>query len=138
MAPPRDAAARAAWTASRSNAYGHLFDAFWSPITNERTDEYGPQTLENRMRFSLEVLQEIRRQVGNDYIVGLRMVADETVEDGLTRKDGLAIARHMADSGLIDFINVIQGYIGSDEFASRTSFPAWARRPARISTWRAR
>ncbi|MBA4097397.1 MAG: N-methylproline demethylase [Rhodospirillum sp.] len=99
-------------------SYGHLFDAFWSPITNERTDEYGPQTLENRMRFSIEVLQEIRRQVGNDYIVGLRMVADETVEDGLTRKDGLAIARHMADSGLIDFINVIQGYIGSDESIS--------------------
>jgi 2,4-dienoyl-CoA reductase-like NADH-dependent reductase (Old Yellow Enzyme family) len=99
-------------------SYGHLFDAFWSPITNERTDEYGTQTLENRMRFSVEVLQEIRRQVGNDYIVGLRMVVDETVEDGLTRKDGLAIARHMADSGLIDFINVIQGYIGSDESIS--------------------
>ena len=99
-------------------SYGHLFDAFWSPITNERADEYGPQTLENRMRFSIEVLQEIRRQVGNDYIVGLRMVVDETVEDGLSRKDGLAIARHMADSGLIDFINVIQGYIGSDESIS--------------------
>ena len=99
-------------------SYGHLFDAFWSPITNERTDEYGTQSLENRMRFSVEVLQEIRRQVGNDYIVGLRMVADETVENGLTRKDGLAIARHMADSGLIDFINVIQGYIGSDESIS--------------------
>ena len=99
-------------------SYGHLFDAFWSPITNERTDEYGPQTLESRMRFSVEVLQEIRRQVGNDYIVGLRMVADETVEGGLTKQDGLAIARHMADSGLIDFINVIQGYIGSDESIS--------------------
>jgi 2,4-dienoyl-CoA reductase-like NADH-dependent reductase (Old Yellow Enzyme family) len=99
-------------------SYGHLFDAFWSPITNERTDEYGTQTLANRMRFSVEVLQEIRRQVGNDYIVGLRMVVDETVEDGLTRKDGLAIAQHMAESGLIDFINVIQGYIGSDESIS--------------------
>jgi len=99
-------------------SYGHLFDAFWSPITNERTDEYGTQTLENRMRFSVEVLQEIRRQVGNDYIVGLRMVVDETVEDGLNRKDGLAIAQHMAESGLIDFINVIQGYIGSDESIS--------------------
>jgi len=99
-------------------SYGHLFDAFWSPITNERTDEYGAQTLANRMRFSVEVLQEIRRQVGNDYIVGLRMVVDETVEDGLTRKDGLAIAQHMAESGLIDFINVIQGYIGSDESIS--------------------
>lgn len=99
-------------------SYGHLFDAFWSPITNERTDEYGTQSLENRMRFSVEVLQEIRRQVGNDYIVGLRMVVDETREDGLSRRDGLAIAQHMAQSGLIDFINVIQGYIGSDESIS--------------------
>ncbi|MEZ5832474.1 MAG: NADH:flavin oxidoreductase [Dongiaceae bacterium] len=99
-------------------SYGHLFDAFWSPNTNERTDEYGPQTLENRLRFSFDVLKEIRRQVGNDYIVGLRMVVDETIENGLTRKDGLAIAQRMADSGLIDFINVIQGYIGSDESIS--------------------
>src|SRR6185436_3538512 len=76
------------------------------------------QSLENRMRFSVEVLQEIRRQVGNDYIVGLRMVVDETQADGLSRRDGLAIAQRMADSGLIDFINVIQGYIGSDESIS--------------------
>jgi 2,4-dienoyl-CoA reductase-like NADH-dependent reductase (Old Yellow Enzyme family) len=99
-------------------SYGHLFDAFWSPLTNERTDAYGTQTLENRLRFSVEVLQEIRRQVGEDYIVGLRMVVDETVENGLTREDGLAIARRMAESGLIDFINVIQGHIGSDESIS--------------------
>jgi 2,4-dienoyl-CoA reductase-like NADH-dependent reductase (Old Yellow Enzyme family) len=99
-------------------SYGHLFDAFWSPNTNERTDEYGPQTLESRLRFSFDALNEIRRQVGNDYIVGLRMVVDETIENGLTRKDGFAIAQRMAESGLIDFINVIQGYIGSDEALS--------------------
>jgi 2,4-dienoyl-CoA reductase-like NADH-dependent reductase (Old Yellow Enzyme family) len=99
-------------------AYGHLFDAFWSPNTNERTDEYGAQSLESRLRFSFDVLREIRRQVGEDYIVGLRMVVDETIEDGLGRKDGLEIARRMAESGLIDFINVIQGYIGTDEALS--------------------
>src|SRR5262245_45536544 len=99
-------------------SYGHLFDAFWSPNTNERTDEYGVQTLESRLRFSFDVLKEIRRQVGADYIVGLRMVVDETIENGLTRKDGFAIAQRMAESGLIDFINVIQGYIGSDEALS--------------------
>ena len=45
-------------------SYGHLFDAFWSPITNERTDAYGTQTLENRMRFSVEVLQEGATAIG--------------------------------------------------------------------------
>ncbi|HET6158428.1 MAG TPA: NADH:flavin oxidoreductase [Dongiaceae bacterium] len=99
-------------------AYGHLFDAFWSPNTNERSDEYGTQSLENRLRFSFDVLREIRKQAGDDYIVGLRMVVDETIENGLSRSDGLAIAQHMAESGLIDFINVIQGYIGSDEAIS--------------------
>ena len=99
-------------------AYGHLFDAFWSPNTNERTDEYGAQNMENRLRFSFDVLKEIRRQVGDDYIVGLRMVVDETIENGLNRSEGLEIARVMADSGLIDFINVIQGYIGTDEALS--------------------
>ncbi|HEU4827254.1 MAG TPA: FAD-dependent oxidoreductase, partial [Dongiaceae bacterium] len=99
-------------------AYGHLFDAFWSPNTNERSDEYGPQSLENRLRFSFDVLKEIRGQVGSDYIVGLRMVIDETIENGLSRSDGLTIAQRMAESGLIDFINVIQGYIGTDEALS--------------------
>lgn len=99
-------------------AYGHLFDSFWSPNTNERTDEYGTQSLENRLRFSFDVLKEIRRQAGGDYIVGLRMVVDETIENGLGRSEGLEIARRMAESGLIDFINVIQGYIGTDEALS--------------------
>src|SRR5918994_2193538 len=45
-------------------AYGHLLDAFWSPATNRRTDEYGG-ALENRMRFGLEVLREIRTQIGS-------------------------------------------------------------------------
>ena len=45
-------------------AYGHLFDAFWSPNTNERTDQYGTQSLDNRLRFSFDVLREVRRQVG--------------------------------------------------------------------------
>ncbi len=99
-------------------AYGHLFDAFWSPNTNERTDEYGAQNMENRLRFSFDVLKEIRRQVGADYIVGLRMVVDETIENGLQRSEGLQIAQVMAASGLIDFINVIQGYIGTDEALS--------------------
>jgi 2,4-dienoyl-CoA reductase-like NADH-dependent reductase (Old Yellow Enzyme family) len=99
-------------------AYGHLFDAFWSPNTNERTDEYGTQSLDNRLRFSFDVLKEIRRQAGEDYIVGLRMVIDETIENGLSKSEGLAIARRMAESGLVDFINVIQGYIGTDEALS--------------------
>ncbi|MGH6892731.1 MAG: N-methylproline demethylase, partial [Dongiaceae bacterium] len=99
-------------------SYGHLFDSFWSPNTNERGDAYGTQSLENRLRFSFDVLREIRRQVGADYIVGLRMAIDETIEEGFGRAEGLEIVRRMAESGLVDFINVIQGYIGTDEALS--------------------
>jgi 2,4-dienoyl-CoA reductase-like NADH-dependent reductase (Old Yellow Enzyme family) len=100
-------------------AYGHLFDAFWSPATNKRDDAYGMASLDDRLRFSFEVLREIRRQVGGDYIVGLRLVVDEDrEEDGLGRSEGMEIARRFAASGLVDFLNVIHGHIDTDEALS--------------------
>ncbi len=95
-------------------AYGHLLDAFWSPATNRRTDSYGG-SLDNRMRFSLAVLDEIRCQVGPDYIVGIRMVVDEDMAGGLAREEGLEIARRLVATGMIDFVNVIRGHIDTDE-----------------------
>ncbi len=97
--------------------YGHLADQFWSPATNKRDDQYGG-SLENRMRFSVEVLEAIRKRVGKEFIVGVRMVCDEDWEKGLTKEDGVSIARRLASSGLIDFINVIRGHIDSDEALS--------------------
>lgn len=97
--------------------YGHFLDGFWSPATNKRTDEYGG-SLENRMRFSLEVLRSIRDRVGPDYIVGVRMVCDEDWERGLSREEGIEIARRLVASGMIDFVNVIKGHIESDNSLS--------------------
>ena len=99
-------------------AYGHLVDQFWSPLTNKRDDAYGG-SLENRLRFGFEVLQAIRERVGADFIVGARMVCDEDVERGIDSSEGLAIAQRMAGSGLIDFINVIRGHIDTEEGLSR-------------------
>ncbi len=99
-------------------SYGHLFDAFLSPATNRRDDNYGG-SLENRMRFPLAVLQEIRRQAGSDFILGVRMVIDEDdLEDGIKFDEGLKIAKQFQDAGLIDFVNVIKGHIESDEAIS--------------------
>ena len=94
-------------------AYGHLPDQFWSPATNQRADAYGGD-LDNRMRFSLRVLRAMREAVGERFIIGLRMVADEDWETGLTRQDGLEIARRFKASGLVDFLNIIRGHIDSD------------------------
>lgn len=97
--------------------YGHLIDQFWSPATNLRQDAYGG-SLENRMRFGMEVLTAVRERVGPEFIVGTRMVCDEDWSRGLSREEGLEIARRLAGSGLIDFINVIRGHIDTDEALS--------------------
>jgi 2,4-dienoyl-CoA reductase-like NADH-dependent reductase (Old Yellow Enzyme family) len=86
----------------------HLIDSFLSPLVNRRTDAYGG-SLDNRMRFGLDVLQEVRRQVGPDYIVGLRVSGDELVEGGLSAEESVEIAARFAQSGLIDYLNVYHG-----------------------------
>jgi len=95
-------------------AYGHLMDSFWSPRTNARGDDWGG-SLDNRTRFAREVIAEIRRQAGEDYILGIRMVFDEDVPGGLSRADGIAIAERLVATGQLDFVNVIQGHIETDE-----------------------
>ena len=98
-------------------AYGHLFDQFWSPATNHRSDEYGG-SFDNRMRFPLRVLRAIRERVGSDYIVGIRMAIDERLEDGIDAPVGLEILRLLASEQLIDFVNVIRGSIVNDAVLS--------------------
>src|SRR5881409_604174 len=91
-----------------SMAHNHLIDQFWCPLFNQRTDEYGG-SLENRMRFALEVLRETRRRVGGDFVVGARISGDEFTRGGLTAADMAEIARRLAASGLVDFLSIIGG-----------------------------
>jgi N-methyl-L-proline demethylase len=108
--------------------YGHLIDQFWSPATNRRADEYGG-SLDNRLRFGLAVFEAVRRRVGPDFLIGARLVCDEDWERGLSRDEGMAIARRLTHSGLIDFLNVIRGHIDSDEALSRV-IPGMGERSA--------
>ena len=94
-------------------SYGHLMDSFWSPRTNDLDAPYGG-SLENRMRFTMEVLQAIRDRVGPEFIVGIRYTADENVQGGLTKEDGMEISRRLKTSGLVDFLNVIRGHLETD------------------------
>ena len=105
-------------------AYGHLIHQFWTPLVNRRTDEYGG-SLENRARFGLEVLEEVRRRVGEDFLVGFRMMGDELKEGGLDQEDCLALAKIYADTGMCDFLNVIAGQVG-DERGLSLSIPSMA------------
>ena len=94
--------------------YGHLLDQLWSPLTNDLTGPYGADTLENRMRFPMDVLAAIRKRVGADFIVGLRYTADEAQKGGITEEEGLEISKRLAATGQVDFLNVIRGRIHTD------------------------
>lgn len=99
------------------DAYGHFPDQFWSPATNKRDDEYGG-SLDNRMRFSVRVLRAMRDAVGPDFLIGVRMVADEDWDIGLTREDGIEIARRFAAGGVVDFLNIVRGHMDTDNALS--------------------
>lgn len=94
-------------------SYGHLLAQFWSPMSNQLDNAYGG-VLENRMRFSLEVLQAIRDRVGPDFILGVRYAADEASPAGYDKAEGMEISRRLKASGLIDFLNVTKGHIDTD------------------------
>ncbi len=89
-------------------AFQALIDSFWSPEANQRTDKYGG-SLENRMRFGFEVFDEVRKQVGDDYVVGIRMSGDELYDQGLSPDDCVDIIKAHHDRGYIDFVDVIGG-----------------------------
>jgi mycofactocin system FadH/OYE family oxidoreductase 2 len=93
-------------------AHGYLFSSFLSPASNFRTDEYGG-TLENRMRFSLEVIAAVRKAVGEDFVLGFKFSADELVPGGLTLEETREIARILQDQGRVDFLDVSVGAYGS-------------------------
>ncbi|MBI2907220.1 MAG: FAD-dependent oxidoreductase [Chloroflexi bacterium] len=88
-------------------AHGYLIEQFMSPYTNKRTDEYGG-SLENRMRFALELLERIRKVVGDKYPIGFRLGAEEFVAGGLTVKDTPAIAKILESAGAV-YLNVACG-----------------------------
>ncbi len=95
--------------------YGHLMDQFISPLTNGMPPgPYDASTLDNRLRFTMEVLAAVRIRVGPRFLVGLRFVGDEMEAGGIPAEDGLEMARRFRASGLVDFLNVIRGRIHTD------------------------
>jgi 2,4-dienoyl-CoA reductase (NADPH2) len=89
-------------------AHGYLLNQFLSPLTNRRIDAYGG-SLDNRLRLLLEVLAAVRGAVAWSLVVGVRLSVDEFVPGGLTLDDSLPIARRLAESGLVDYLDVSSG-----------------------------
>lgn len=88
---------------------GYLMREFLSPITNQRTDEYGG-SLENRMRFVLQILRRTREKVGPDFPLTARLSADEFLPGGNTLKETRIIAQELEKAGLNGFSVVGGGH----------------------------
>lgn len=102
----------------------HLVGQFLSPLSNQRSDDYGG-SLENRARFLMEVLDAARARVGDDFILGVRFAADESNEGGISADEGIALARLIAAPGLVDFLNV-NGVYGGTDHGLAENFPGMA------------
>lgn len=87
---------------------GYLINQFLSPITNKRTDKYGG-SLENRLRYPLELIHLVKERVGEKMIVGMRIAGDDFVPGSNTYKESAVFAKHYLNAG-IDYINVTGGW----------------------------
>ncbi|MEW6439929.1 MAG: FAD-dependent oxidoreductase [bacterium] len=86
--------------------HGYLHQQFLSPYCNVRTDEYGGSP-GNRMRFGMQIIDRVRAAVGRDFVVGLRMSADELLQGGgYTLDDGKEFVRKWEATGKIDYVSV--------------------------------
>lgn len=92
------------------STHSYLGQQFLSPLFNKRKDRYGG-SLENRMRFLLEVLDRIRGAIGREMALGIRLPGDELVPGGLTLEDMKEVARELEATRLVDFVNVSVGTI---------------------------
>lgn len=80
-------------------ATGYLIAQFISPRTNKRIDKYGG-SLENRMRFPLEVVSSVREHIGKDFLLGYRFMPDEWLPDGFKLNEGKIFARQLEKAGV--------------------------------------
>ena len=115
-------------------AHGYLIAQFLSPACNDRTDGYG-RSFEGRTRFMREVLAAVRAACGADFIVGIKLPADERVPGGIDPDEAERIAAAAAAEGVLDYLCFSQGAFGLDfdthlpdmHYAPRPFLPLHAR-----------
>ncbi len=88
---------------------GYLISEFLSPLTNQREDGYGG-SFENRIRFGIEVMQAIRRAVGDDYPLIVRMNGNDFMPDGQGRDELREYARALVENAGVDALCINVGW----------------------------
>jgi 2,4-dienoyl-CoA reductase (NADPH2) len=89
-------------------SHSSIVRGFLSPATNRRTDRYGG-ALENRARLLVEIVAAVRIAIGRDLALGVRLCGDELIESGTTIDDAVAVARLVAATGDVDYVNTSIG-----------------------------
>ncbi len=106
-------------------AFGFLPQAFLSPLTNFREDQYGGN-LDNRMRFLVSLLSAVRSELGPEQILGVRLPGDEFEPGGLDSEQMAKVCTELAEAGLIDYLNII----AHTNFSHTGRSKHWAPTPA--------
>lgn len=94
-------------------AHGYLLSSFISPLTNHRTDEYGG-SLDNRLRYPLEVFKALREAWPQDRPMSVRISAHDWVEGGITPDDAIEIALRFKEAG-VDLVDCSSGQVSKAE-----------------------
>lgn len=106
-------------------AHGYLIHQFLSPITNRREDRWGG-SLENRMRFLRKITRAIRKAVGHDYVVGIRISASTAV-GGLHEPEIRAITQALIDENLLDYVDTTMRTVPALEWLYQGDFEILVR-----------
>jgi len=101
-------------------AHGYLVNQFLSRFSNIREDQYGGDVY-GRSRFAKEMVEDIRRRVGDDYPISFKISAQEFVENGLTVEESIKILEILAEAG-VDVVQVSAGCDATPEWISQPMF----------------
>ena len=88
-------------------AHGYLVNQFLSPRHNQRNDKWGG-SLENRMRFVLEIYEAVRAVVGNDFPVGIKLNSADFMRGGFSEEESMEVVKKLSQAG-IDLIEISGG-----------------------------
>ncbi len=97
--------------------HGYLLHTFLDPYFNRRTDQYGGE-LENRARFLLEVIGDIRRKTGNNIPIGIKLSADDAFENSMWQMEDLCKLAPILQTAGVDYLNIT---CGSSNYGKRSA-----------------
>jgi mycofactocin system FadH/OYE family oxidoreductase 2 len=101
-------------------SHSSIVRGFLSPATNKRTDEYGG-SLTSRCRLMIEIVAAVRRAIGSELALGVRICGDELIEGGTTIDDAVEVARLVEATGHVDYINTSIGVATASLFMIEAS-----------------